>query len=126
MPGEAGDLQRRALGGDLLHPGAAVLLGGGGGVGAALQQQPGGLEVPLARREVPSDNSCLGELGLASEPSVEQIFIDGCGLTGELLERKLYMARKRAERLVAEKLGPDGAEFYIISMSSRTPPDARP
>jgi len=74
----------------------------------------------IARRDVPADNSCLGELGLASEPSIEQVFIDGCGLTGEALERRLYMARKRAERLVAETLGHDGADFYIISMSSRT------
>jgi len=74
----------------------------------------------IARRDVPSDNSCLGELGLASEPSTEQVFIDGCGLTGEALERMLYMARKRVERLVAETVGPEGEDFYIISMSCRT------
>ena len=74
----------------------------------------------IARREVPCDNSCLGDLARASEPTVTQVFIDGCGLSGEVLERRLYMARKRAERLAAERLAGEGGGFYIVSMSCRT------
>ena len=71
-------------------------------------------------REVPADNSTLGELAKLAEPSIKQVFIDGCGLAEEALERRLYMARKRAERLVRERLGTRAADFYVASMSSRT------
>ncbi len=74
----------------------------------------------IGHRDVPSDNSCLGEMGRASEPSISQAFIDGCGLADEALERRLYMARKRAERLAGERLGEGGADFYIASMSCKT------
>ncbi len=78
-----------------------------------------GMEV-LGWRDVPGDNTCLGEIALAAEPIVRQAFIDGCGMTGEILERRLFMARKRAERLIREKLGERAVEFYISSMSCRT------
>jgi len=74
----------------------------------------------LAWRDVPCDDSCLGELARAAEPVVRQAFIDGAGLTGDELERKLYMARKRAERLAGERLGEQGEDFYLCSMSCRT------
>ena len=60
-----------------------------------------GLKV-LGWRDVPTDNSSLGDLARAAEPVVRQVFIDGVGLEGEALERQLYLARKRAERLVTE------------------------
>ncbi len=74
----------------------------------------------LAWRDVPCDNSCLGEIARAAEPVIRQAFIDGCGLQGEELERKLFMARKRAERLAGEELGPSGEDFYVTSMSQAT------
>jgi len=79
----------------------------------------------LGRREVPGDNSSLGELAVAAEPIIEQVFIDGCGLEGEQFERRLFMARKRAERLVHTKLvdtkpGVGDEAFYVASMSGRT------
>ncbi|MCX8036559.1 MAG: glutamate synthase large subunit [Candidatus Sumerlaeia bacterium] len=74
----------------------------------------------LGRRVVPSDNRTLGEQARAGEPFIYQVFIDGAGLRDEALERKLYMARKRAERLVREQLGEPAAAFYICSMSCRT------
>ena len=73
----------------------------------------------LGWRDVPRDNGCLGELARRSEPYVQQVFIDGAGLAGDELERRLYLARKRAERLVRE--GPaEAADFYVASMSCRT------
>ncbi len=78
-----------------------------------------GLKV-LGWRDVPTDNSCLGELAREAEPSVRQVFIDGVGLEGIALERQLYLARKRAERLVTEHFGEQAEDFYLNSMSCRT------
>jgi len=74
----------------------------------------------LGWRDVPVDNSCLGDLARAAEPVVRQAFIDGAGLADEALERGLYMARRRAERLVRERLGDRGEAFHVPSMSGRT------
>ena len=78
-----------------------------------------GLKV-LGWRDVPTDSSCLGELAREAEPVVRQVFIDGVGLEGIELERQLYLARKRAERLVAEHFGEQAEDFYLNSMSCRT------
>ncbi|MBN2342907.1 MAG: glutamate synthase large subunit [Deltaproteobacteria bacterium] len=78
-----------------------------------------GLEV-LGRRDVPVDPSCLGAIALEAEPDCKQVIIGGAGLEGLALERKLYLARRRAERLVAEHFGDEGEDFYLTSMSSRT------
>ena len=51
----------------------------------------------LGFRDVPTDNSCLGDIARNSEPVIKQIFIDGQGRREEELERRLYVARKRAE-----------------------------
>jgi len=74
----------------------------------------------LGWRDVPCDNSCLGKIALDSEPSIRQIFVDGMGLTGDALENKLYMARRRAERLVRQQFGDAAGDFYITSLSCRT------
>ncbi|HOD80481.1 MAG: Ferredoxin-dependent glutamate synthase 1 [Planctomycetes bacterium ADurb.Bin126] len=74
----------------------------------------------LGWRDVPADNSCLGQLARACEPAIRQAFIDAGQLRDRELERKLFMARKRCERLVRERLGEQGEDFYICSMSSKT------
>ncbi len=71
-------------------------------------------------RDVPGDNACLGEIALSAEPSIKQIFVDGKGYSEETLERRLYMARRRAERLVRERFGEKAEDFYISSLSCRT------
>ena len=78
-----------------------------------------GLEV-LGRREVPCDNRCLGDIARASEPVIQQVFIGGRGLQDEQLERRLYLARKRAERRARVEEGISPEAFYIPSMSCRT------
>ncbi len=78
-----------------------------------------GLKV-LGWRDVPGDNSCLGQIALSAEPSNKQIFIDGGGLAEETLECRLYMIRRRAERLVREQFGESAEDFYITSLSCRT------
>ncbi len=71
-------------------------------------------------RDVPVDNDCLGEIALKSEPSVKQIFVKGAELSGDELERKLYLARRRAEKLVRSYYGEEAEDFYISSLSSKT------
>ena len=74
----------------------------------------------LGQRDVPGDASGLGALARASEPFIYQVFLGSGRKEGLPLERALYMARKRAERLVGQTLGDEAEDFYICSMSSRT------
>ncbi|MBI9017512.1 MAG: glutamate synthase large subunit [Phycisphaerae bacterium] len=74
----------------------------------------------LGRRDVPSDNTCLGELAKACEPVTTQVFIDGCGLKDIGLERKLFLARKRTEKILNERFGDNAKDFYISTMSCKT------
>jgi len=78
-----------------------------------------GLKV-IGWRQVPVKNDCLGPIALAAEPSISQVFVDGQGLQAEQLERRLYMARKRAEKQVAENVGREGADFYVATLSCKT------
>ncbi len=78
-----------------------------------------GLKV-LGWREVPASNNCLGSIALESEPSIKQVFADGGGLADEQLECRLYLARRRAERLVRTSFGDYAGDFYIASLSCRT------
>ncbi len=74
----------------------------------------------LGWRDVPTSNDCLGKIALEAEPSVKQIFVDGAGLDGESLERRLCLARKRAENRVKAKFGDVAEDFYVASLSCRT------
>jgi len=74
----------------------------------------------LGWRDVPTSSDCLGKIALTAEPAIRQVFVDGTGFKDETLERRLYMARRRAERLVAEKFGEKAEDFYIASLSART------
>ncbi len=72
----------------------------------------------LGWREVPVDPECLGHKAAVTRPLIVQALVTGDGAMGaDVLERKLYLARKVAERKVrANKL--EG--FYICSFSCRT------
>ncbi len=74
----------------------------------------------LGWREVPTFRDCLGKIALEAEPFIRQIFVDGSGFEDEDLERRLYLVRRRAEKLVREKFGDQGRDFYITSLSCRT------
>lgn len=78
-----------------------------------------GLEV-IGWRDVPTDNSCLGEIARESEPVVRQVFVDGQGLEDEPLERKLFVVRKRVEHRARSRLGEAAEAFYICTLSCRT------
>ena len=79
----------------------------------------------LGWRDVPTDNSCLGESVKPNEPIIKQIFIsrpDGV-VDQEEFERKLFVMRKQAHKKIwypSEGAEGDGTGvFYITSFSSR-------
>jgi glutamate synthase domain-containing protein 2/glutamate synthase domain-containing protein 1/glutamate synthase domain-containing protein 3 len=71
-------------------------------------------------RDVPSDNSTLGEIARSAEPVIRQVFVGGDNLQDEDLERRLYLGRKRTERWARVHLGISPDQFYIPSLSCRT------
>ncbi|MGB5633408.1 MAG: glutamate synthase large subunit, partial [Waterburya sp.] len=72
-----------------------------------------GLQV-LGWREVPVRPEVLGQQARENQPQIEQIVVSSRdNLTGDDLERKLYIARSR----IGKKLSDD---FYICSFSCRT------
>ncbi len=78
----------------------------------------------LGWRDVPIDNSDIGESVRDSEPVIRQLFVgrgDPCP-DQDGFERKLFVIRKQVENAAAELVGEmEGMEdFYIPSFSSRT------
>ncbi|MPY01407.1 glutamate synthase large subunit, partial [Salinivibrio sp. VYel4] len=58
----------------------------------------------------------LGDIAKQSQPVIEQVFINGpAGWRARDLERRLYIARRRAEQALA-----DDADFYVTSLSTQT------
>ena len=76
----------------------------------------------LGWRDTPIDGDAIGRVARGSQPYIQQIFVGRtAGITPDEFERKLYMARKRAEAVVgAEEEIVNRAMFYIPSLSSRT------
>ncbi|MDQ1708791.1 MAG: glutamate synthase large chain, partial [Frankiaceae bacterium] len=76
-----------------------------------------GLHV-LGWRDVPVDNSMIGEQARAVEPTMRQLFIADAGesLTGMDLERRAFVVRKRVEH----ELAAQGETIYFPSLSCRT------
>ena len=75
----------------------------------------------LGWRDVPVDNSGLGESVLPTEPYVRQIFVrrgDNCA-DRDAFERKQFVIRKQAEHRI-DALGEACDDFYMSSFSSRT------
>ena len=78
------------------------------------------LEEELARetltivgwRIVPTNKDILGEIASSNLPTIEQIFVDAPpGWRNRDLERRLYMARRRAEKRISDE------KFYVASLS---------
>ena len=80
------------------------------GLNKALSDE--GLTV-LGWREVPTQPDVCGEIALASLPRIEQVFIS-CELDTEVeLNRRLFVARRMAEKAMAQD-----ESFYICSLSA--------
>jgi glutamate synthase domain-containing protein 2/glutamate synthase domain-containing protein 1/glutamate synthase domain-containing protein 3 len=79
-------------------------------------------QVLLGWRDVPCDNSSLGESVKKIEPVIRQVFVGrGPGVTvTDALERKLYIIRKVAGHAIQALKLEHSKEFYVPSMSART------
>lgn len=65
-------------------------------------------------REVPVDESVLGDLAKSCAPTIQQVLINSpAGWSSHDLERRLYVARRRTEKQLASM--PD---FYVACLSS--------
>ncbi len=75
----------------------------------------------LAWRDVPTDNSGLGNTALESEPAVSQVFLAPTrDLDPDELDAQLYVLRRVIENAVTRE-EPAGADrFYICSLDRRT------
>ncbi|MDR3200925.1 MAG: glutamate synthase subunit alpha, partial [Spirochaetales bacterium] len=68
-------------------------------------------------RDVPRDNSMLGEGSLACEPYMEQVFAGGA--SKDTLDVKLFVARKLATKRIRSSQIDKESMFYVCSLSSR-------
>ncbi len=74
----------------------------------------------LGWRDVPTDGLILGERARQEEPVVKQAFVTVKDVTPDVLERRLYIIRKRIEKLALPEVGGNREQFYVVSFSSRT------
>ena len=76
----------------------------------------------LGWRDVPVDESVLGESIRPDAPVIRQFFI-GRGANcadADALERKLFVIRKQSHKELRSRDLPDSTSFYIASLSTRT------
>jgi len=69
-------------------------------------------------REVPRNNSVIGEISRAAEPKILQILL-GADVQQADLERKLYIIRKRTEIAIRNSNLKQKSFFYIPSLSTK-------
>tara|TARA_R110002126_G_scaffold291535_1_gene453470 strand:+ start:17574 stop:22085 length:4512 start_codon:yes stop_codon:yes gene_type:complete len=75
----------------------------------------------LGWRVVPVDATQLGEIALASEPNIEQLFIGKADDTDEAtFKAKLYAARKITEHEIRNSKISEASYFYVPSLSITT------
>ncbi len=74
----------------------------------------------LGWRIVPVDESVLGRQAKENQPQIEQIFFKSEDITGDELERKLYITRRRIVKAIRSQYSEWKSEFYVCSLSSRT------
>ncbi len=70
-------------------------------------------------REVPTDNSILGDISRAAEPTIRQVLLGSPGMEQDELERKLYIIRKRTEKYIAGSKIRQKDMFYLPSLSTK-------
>ena len=73
----------------------------------------------LGWRNVPINPSCLGKRAEKARPEIKQAFIKCDKLSGQELERKLFIIRKLIEKKAANALFAKES-IYPVSLSSRT------
>lgn len=73
----------------------------------------------LAVRDVPVNSDILGEISKSNEPVIKQIFVTGEDLTQDQLELKLYLLRKKVEKMILNSTLKDKRNSYIVSLSTK-------
>ncbi len=86
---------------------------------AAISQEG---QILVGWRDVPVDNSVLGESVRENEPVIRQVIIQRGPTTPDTdaFQRKLYVLRKQAHHELWDKNQEVWEDFYIVSMSART------
>ncbi len=75
----------------------------------------------LGWRKVPVDSTQLGQIALASEPTIEQLFIGKTEAIDEAtFKAKLYAARKITEHTIRTSKISESTYFYVPSLSNTT------
>lgn len=79
----------------------------------------------IGYRKVPTNNEEIGESALAVEPSIEQVFIKlptpvSAPLDSDHFERKLFVLRNYATRVINESVQDIEGSFYFASLSYKT------
>ncbi|NJK62559.1 MAG: glutamate synthase large subunit, partial [Synechococcaceae cyanobacterium SM2_3_1] len=69
-------------------------------------------------REVPVQPDKLGELARANQPTIRQLLIYRQDLQGSLLEKEVFLLRKRLQHTIAAQFGPEA--LYFASFSTQT------
>ncbi len=69
-------------------------------------------------RDVPRDNTVIGEVSRAAEPEIVQILL-GADIPQEDLERKLYIIRKLTENAIRKSDIKQKSFFYVPSLSTK-------
>ncbi len=79
-------------------------------------------QVLIGWRDVPVDNSVLGESVKEAEPIIRQVLIQRGPETADTdaFQRKLYVIRKQAHHALWDKNETAWRDFYVVSMSART------
>jgi glutamate synthase (NADPH) large chain len=75
----------------------------------------------LGWRDTPVDADAIGRIARASQPYIQQLFVDRpAGMSEDAFERKLYVVRRRAENEIAASDIEHRSMFYVPSLSART------
>ena len=79
-------------------------------------------QILIGWRDVPVDNSVLGESVKENEPIIRQVLIQRGPETSDTdaFQRKLYVIRKQAHHALWDKHATAWQDFYVVSMSART------
>ena len=73
----------------------------------------------LGWRSVPVESRAISGQAKEQQPVIKQAFMDGKGVSGAALERKLYVLRRQLERHAVSLVETQDC-FYIASLSART------
>ncbi|MEW6542957.1 MAG: glutamate synthase large subunit [Nitrospirota bacterium] len=74
----------------------------------------------LGWRDVPVKSDAIGTQARRTEPVIRQVFVARDILNEAQFERKLYVIRKRAERVIRESAIEGREHFYVPSLSGNT------